>query len=113
MTKAQEIQALTTFVASLPQDSYLRDWLAGVVNEVQSDIRGDIFPSASISEAQRQVERALVEANADAERIRNKASQVAKRVVEQAESDARQIRSRLRQQAYDCYQSLSTLNPCV
>ena len=49
MTKAQEIETLTTFVHTLPKDSCLRPWLEDVLPQVESDIKTDFCVSPSVS----------------------------------------------------------------
>lgn len=44
MTKAQEIEALKSFIKSIPSDSYLAPWLESVLPIVESDINSDIIP---------------------------------------------------------------------
>lgn len=50
MNKAEEIEALSAFAASLPVDSYLRGWLGAVLPYIVSDITNDIFPSVTPAE---------------------------------------------------------------
>jgi len=44
MTKLQEIQALQSFIESIPLDSYIRPWLESVLPIVEADMNSDIIP---------------------------------------------------------------------
>ena len=57
MTKAQELQLLTTLIAQLPADSYVHDILTDAVPFIESSIRSDIAthePISGIITAQRE-----------------------------------------------------------
>jgi hypothetical protein len=49
MTKAQEIEALKGFAASLPQNTYIAEWLAYIIPSVERDIISDIIPDDGTS----------------------------------------------------------------
>ena len=49
MTKAQEIEALRGFAASLPQDTYVAEWLRYIIPSVERDITSDIMPDEGTS----------------------------------------------------------------
>jgi hypothetical protein len=44
MTKLQEIQALQSFIESIPVDSCIRPWLESVLPIVEADMNSDIIP---------------------------------------------------------------------
>jgi cell division septum initiation protein DivIVA len=106
MTKAEEMQRYDDFVRKLPQDSYLRPWLAEIRDEVEADLRCDIFPSHTPRETQARcrilhqdtasfIRKQLDRKRADAHRIIAEAKAEAKRITEQAERDAERIRNEI------------------
>lgn len=50
MSKAEELETLRRFAASLPAGSYLAGWLLAVLPTIEADMRGDIFPSVTPAE---------------------------------------------------------------
>lgn len=104
MNKAEEIEALSAFAAALPVDSYLRGWLGSVLPYIISDIRSDIFPTATPSQTaercaamEKQAAEKCAELLASAEK---KAAALVKRAEENADSIRRSF-ERERSSAYD------------
>jgi len=51
-SKAQEIQILRDAITTLGADTYLGPWLGALVDEVERDIRGDLFPCRTLRDTQ-------------------------------------------------------------
>jgi len=101
MTKNQEIETLNAFIASLPQDSYLRPWLEYALPDIAQDIRNDVFPTATPSEARKQAMQILTlakqdaaETRANAQRDADKLAKQASETIESARNYGRQIAKR-------------------
>lgn len=69
MTKSQEIEILLEAAAKLGNNSYCGPWLAGIAEEVRSEIRSDFMPSPSITQTVKLCEGRIAEAKAAAETI--------------------------------------------
>src|ERR1019366_5990203 len=95
MTKAEELNAVKNFTASLPTDSYLRPWLESVLPEIEADIPSD-FP-VSPSSKPRGVEGARIvnDPRRHCDGVRQRAEQEAARIIAQARKEADAIRHRL------------------
>jgi cell division septum initiation protein DivIVA len=120
MNKSEEIQRYDEFVASLPENSYLRPWLAGIREQVAADIRNDIFPSSTPRESYENAENIRKEARetartsidlakAEAERILDAAHKRAKEMQDYAESQAEATRQSLRDDIYRLRNALSNV----
>ena len=114
MTKQQEIDTLSAFIQSLPQDSYLRPWLEYALPDVTQDIKNDIFPTATPSEARRQAMEILTlakkeaaETKANAQREADKLAKQASETIENARNYGRQIAKR----AQEAVEALGAWNP--
>lgn len=51
MTKLEEMKRYDAFVASLPEDSYLRPWLTDIRESIETDLRCDVIPYRSMKSA--------------------------------------------------------------
>ena len=98
MTKSEELAALAAFISSLPQDTYLKAWLDYALPEISADIRNDIFPTATPSEARRQAMEILSTAKREALSLTQNATLQAERAkkksdeaIESASAYARRI----------------------
>lgn len=91
MTKKQEIESLGAFVASLPAGSYLRVWLSGVFEAVETDIQNDHFPSVTPSETRAQVHQLEKEGKDRAAFLVSSAESQAARIIETARKQAADI----------------------
>jgi len=69
MTKTQEIVALQNFVASLPNETYLRPWLESVFPDIERAIRNDFLIESSPTESARQCALELAQAQHKAQVI--------------------------------------------
>jgi hypothetical protein len=97
MTKAEEIQAVKDFTASLPKDSYLRPWLESSLPEIEADIRSDFMVSPSITAARKECQRMIDAEKQDCQVLRQNAEQEATRIITRANQQADGIRTRLYQ----------------
>jgi cell division septum initiation protein DivIVA len=111
MTKAEEMQRYDEFVRKMPQDSYLRPWLETIREEVERDLRCDIFPSQTPRETHERcrklhletasfIRKQLDRKRTDAARIIADAKKEAERITDAARSEVEQIRSEFRSQVY-------------
>lgn len=92
MTKDQELRALEAFIASLPQNTYLRPWLAAVLPEVRAALRQDILPQETVIGPAACYD-AIAQARSQAGTIVLDAKQLAKEMLEQARLDAQEFRT--------------------
>ncbi len=99
MTKAEEMQRYDAFVASLPQDSYLRPWLRDIRDQVATDLRNDIIPEMTPREAYAQCIQARKEAAAHIRRDLDRKRQDAARIIAEATAKAASITARVEQDA--------------
>ena len=104
MTKEQEITALSNFIESLPDESYLKPWLTDILPSIESDLRGDIIPfisprdllhEANKYRAERKAE--LEELHAEKERQYEIANLESKRIIQASMDRAEQIEKVARQ----------------
>ena len=106
MTKAEEMQRYDEFVRKLPQDSYLRPWLEAIRDEVEKDLRCDIFPSQTPRETYERcrilhqetasfIRKQLERKRADAARIIADARKQAEETINSACNNARITRDSL------------------
>ena len=107
MTKAEEMQRYDQFVKSLPEDSYLRPWLKGIRDLVETDLRNDIFPEFTPSECweesrkiiqdgERRAKTLLETAESKAATLMADATAKAATITERAEANAEATRRELR-----------------
>ena len=104
MTKEQEITALSNFIGSLPDESYLKPWLTDILPSIESDLRGDIVPFISprdlLHEANKySAERkaGLEELHAEKERQYEIANLESKRIIQASMDRTEQIEKAARQ----------------
>lgn len=120
MTKAQEMQRFDEFLRKLPKDTYLHTWLAEIRDEVESDIRCDIFPSHTPRETHQRcqqlhkdtssfIRKQLERKRSDAARIISDAKAEAKRIKDNAEADAEEIRRTFRSEVRTLRQALQAV----
>lgn len=69
MTKNQEIEILLQASAKLGDDSYCGPWLAGVAEEVRSEIRSDFMPSPSLWATEARCKDLLAVAKLEADKL--------------------------------------------
>jgi hypothetical protein len=95
MTKAEELNAVKNFTASLPTDSYLRPWLESVLPEIEADIRSDFPVSPSFKLARVECDRIVNDTRRHCDGVRQRAEQEAAHIIAQARKEADGIRHRL------------------
>ncbi len=91
MDKATELARLDSFIATLPDDTYLKPWLRQVRGEIETLIRGDIIPYVSLKDARDQVTTMLAEAHAGISRTEENAKRHAQSIIESAKTEAAKI----------------------
>lgn len=84
-SKADEIGFLNKFVSSLPEGSYLADWMKHVAPFVESNIRNDIFPSVVPADARKEAEEIIAAAKERADYLIKSAEFRAMGIVADAE----------------------------
>jgi hypothetical protein len=104
MTKDQEITCLSNFIQSMPEDSYLRPWLASILPSIANDLRGDMIPFISprdvMNEAVKhrtEYKEELARLHAEKERQLEMANCEAKRIIQGAIERANEIEKTARQ----------------
>jgi len=98
MTKNEEITLLTTFVESVPSDTYLRPWLSEILPGVCQDIRSDIIPHTYGLGAYHQKAAAIV---ADARTTAAAIVADTQKEADKIKAEAREWANSLRQSARD------------
>jgi hypothetical protein len=86
-SKADEIGFLNKFIASLPEGSYLADWMKHAAPFVASDIRNDIFPSLVPSDARKEADEIIAAAKERADFLVKSAEFRAMGIVADAEKE--------------------------
>lgn len=99
MTKLQEMKAFDAFIASLPTDSYLRPWLSGIRDFVETDLRNDIIPEFTPRETYAQCAQARKDAADSIRRDLDRKRQQAARIIAEATANAAIITARAEQDA--------------
>lgn len=107
MTKAQELEALDGFIKTLPADSYLGVWLRSVREQVESDLRGDLFPSCTPAEARAVAHGIETSANARASDVVARAQFQAGKILTDAEEKAASIAAGVERQREALYRAAS------
>ena len=104
MTKQQEITALSNFIESLPDESYLKPWLADILPSIEGDLKGDIIPFISPKDLRHEADlyreerkREIEELHAEKERQYEIASLESKRIIQASIDRAEQIEKTARQ----------------
>jgi hypothetical protein len=112
MTKREEIDAVKSFVASLPRDSYARDALEPFLMEFEQDVYSDYVPSVSQSwQYRREAEKETAEARAELKAVQEEIKAAGRRYnlycqsVGHLERKARELRGQLD----SCIESLAEL----
>ena len=100
MTKAQECAALRAFNDALPADSYLRRWLDGVLPEVESNIKSDIFPWVTPKDTVAQCAKMVDEAEIMAAKKLQAAAQQADAKLANTEKLVAEAKRRMLEAAY-------------
>lgn len=106
MTKQQEIDALRTFIKSLPADTYIGPWLSSVLPEVQSLMQSDFPINCSMREAQLAADTIRADAIAEAKRITDQANTESKLIRSTAEKRADDNIGRARQACHEALRAL-------
>lgn len=88
-SKADEIGYLKNFIAGLPEDSYLADWMKHAAPFVEADIRNDIFPSIVPSDARKEADEIVAAAKERAADLIKSAEFRAKSVMADADAAVR------------------------
>jgi hypothetical protein len=94
-TKDQEISALLAFSKSLPDGSYLAEWLRYAAPAIIQAITSDIFPDALPAHAAAHAKQIREGAKADAEQIKAQAMREAKQITAAATSATEEQRRKL------------------
>ena len=104
MTKDQEITALSNFIQSMPEDSYIRPWLADILPSIESDLRGDMIPFISPRDVMKEAvkhraeyQERLAELHAEKERQYEIANLESKRIIQSSLDRAEEIERTARQ----------------
>jgi len=105
MTKNQEIQALETFIQSLPVDSYLRPWLTDILPDIQREIACDYIPAISPATIRAEFAKHRAEMlqqreaiHAEIERCREDMAEERKRIIAEANKRAEDYEEDTKQQ---------------
>jgi hypothetical protein len=91
MNKADELEALAAFRRTLPADplhSYLGNWIDAISDTLASDIKNDIFPTATPAQTRDECRKIKEEATEEAARIIKRAEDKAQEIKDKAERDA-------------------------
>ena len=102
MDKKTELEILAVAVKSLGADSYCGAWLSGVMAEVESAMRSDFVPAATIAGTAarcREIEAQAIEA---ANFTLDKANAQAAAIIAEARNDAEGIRCRIAATLREC-----------
>jgi len=98
MTKNQEIQALQSFIQSLPADSYLHPWLTDILPDIQREIACDYIPAISPATIRTEFAKHRAEMlqqreaiHAEIERCREEMAEERKRIITEAQKRAEEI----------------------
>jgi len=94
-TKSQEIAALVAFSKSLPENSYLAEWLNYAIPSIIQAITSDIFPDALPAHAAKHAKQIRESAKADAEQIKAQAMREAKQITAAATAATEEQRRKL------------------
>jgi hypothetical protein len=94
-TKSQEIAALVAFCKSLPDNSYLAEWLNYAIPSIIQAITSDIFPDALPAHAAQHAKQIREDAKADAEQIKAQAMREAKQITAAATAATEEQRRKL------------------
>jgi len=94
-TKDQEISALVAFSKSLPDASYLAEWLNYAIPSIIQAITSDIIPDALPSHAAAHAKAIREGAKADAEQIKAQAIREAKQITAAATAATEDQRRKL------------------
>jgi len=94
-TKDQEISALVAFSKSLPENSYLAEWLNYAIPSIIQAITSDIFPDALPAHAAAHAKQIREGAKADAEQIKAQAMREAKQITAAATAATEEQRRKL------------------
>ena len=109
MTKTEEIARFASLISAFPVDSYIRPWLLSIREQVEADIRGDIFPSVTPAETRALLAAETQRATERAAEIIATAQEKAARIAKDAESYAQTVRDRL---TYERRRVLSAIAEC-
>ncbi len=88
ISKQAEMQRLDAFIASLPEDSYLRPWLTTERDAIESDLRNDTFPERRPSQVWEHCQRLKLEAETAARQVTEQATREADSILSAARSRA-------------------------
>jgi len=98
MTKNQEIQALQSFIESLPADSYLHPWLTDILPDIQREIACDYIPAISPATIRKEFATHRAEMlqqretiHAEMERCRETMEEERKQIITKAQKRAEEI----------------------
>lgn len=94
MTKLEEMARYDAFLRTLPEDSYLRPWLAAIRDEVASDLRSDIIPECTPRETYHQCRQIRADSEAAREATRDAAAREADRIIAHSTAAAKDITDR-------------------
>lgn len=110
MSKAEEIQRLRAFVASLPPGTYLGPWLLAVLPQVEADMRGDIFPSVTPSDTRLRCEEMEKQAAEMAAGIIAKGKRDAAALVAAADQAGREKIARVRERCASLVRAIRSVS---
>jgi hypothetical protein len=97
MTKTREIEMLDSMIATFGPASYLGPWLADNRLSLEADIRNDVTPDAVLPREARDIAAALiVDAKAEAGRIRAEATAFATETRARAMADLADLKANAR-----------------
>lgn len=107
MLKAQEIQILRDAIERLGNDSYCGPWLTSVLYEVESDIRSDMMPAATIKATQAECHRMLAAVNEQCRDHKARVDKEAQQLLDVARRECERIHSNC---AAALHQALKEMN---
>lgn len=70
MTKAQEIEILNETIRTLGDESYIGPWLKSVLASVESDVRNDFHPQATIADTRKEIAEMKAKAQREIDSLR-------------------------------------------
>ncbi len=95
MTKTEEIARFASLISAFPADSYIRPWLMSIREQVEADIRGDIFPTQTPADTRAMMAEEINRARDQAAGMIDTATIRAAAIVKTAETEAANIRARM------------------
>jgi len=99
-SKAQEIQILRDAITTLGADTYLGPWLGALVDEVERDIRGDLFPCRTLRDTQAECNLQMETTNRLCREHKESVRKECEKLLADASKQCDSLRGRCGQQLY-------------